>query len=172
MNMRVVFEFLIPCVQHADEADLGSEVPRIGGDFDQRFCTGSKQQIVHNLLVLQSQRREFVWQRENDMRVACGQEFALSCRKPALACCCLTLRTVPVTARIEGDGPVSAGRAFIDVTAESGGAAARDRSKHLQMGSREKAVIPVNESWSGCANDISHLQRWPWHLLLCRLARL
>jgi hypothetical protein len=170
--VRVLFEFLIPGVQNADKADLGSEVPGIGGNLNQRFRAGSEQQIVDNLLVLQSQRREFVWQRENDMRVACGQEFALSGGKPALACSCLTLRTVPVTARIEGDGPISAGRAFIDVTAESGGAAACDRSKHLQMGSREKAAIPVNELWSGCANDISHLQRWPWHLLLCRLARL
>jgi hypothetical protein len=53
--VRVQFEFLTPGVQHAEEADLCAEVPRIASDFEKCFCTGSKQEIVDDLLILKSQ---------------------------------------------------------------------------------------------------------------------
>src|SRR5882724_4810158 len=56
MHMRMKFEFLTPGVQHAEEADLCTEMLGIAGDFEKRFRTGAKQKIVDDLLVLQSQR--------------------------------------------------------------------------------------------------------------------
>jgi hypothetical protein len=32
VNMRVMLQSLVPGVEHAEEADLGSKVPRIAGD--------------------------------------------------------------------------------------------------------------------------------------------
>ena len=55
MHVWVKFEFLTPGVQHAEEADLCAEVPRIASDFEKCFCTGSKQEIVDDLLILKSQ---------------------------------------------------------------------------------------------------------------------
>ena len=52
MYMRVKFEFLTPSVQHAEEADLCAEVPRIAGNFAQCFCTGSEQEIVDDLRMI------------------------------------------------------------------------------------------------------------------------
>ena len=56
MDMRVKFELLIPGVQHAEEADLRTEMLGIASDFEKRFRTGAKQKIVDHLLVLQRQR--------------------------------------------------------------------------------------------------------------------
>jgi hypothetical protein len=56
MNMRMKFEFLTPGVQYAEESDFCTEMLGIAGDFEKRFGTGAKQEIVDELLVLQSQR--------------------------------------------------------------------------------------------------------------------
>ena len=52
MNMRMVFQFLIPGVQHAEEANFGAEALGIPCDFDQRGGTRPEKQVVHDLLVL------------------------------------------------------------------------------------------------------------------------
>jgi len=54
MHMRVQLEFLIPGVQHAEETDLRAEMSGIASDFEERFRTGSEQEIVDDLFVLQS----------------------------------------------------------------------------------------------------------------------
>ena len=40
MDMRMMFEFLIPGMQHAEEADLRAEMFRIASDFEESFGTG------------------------------------------------------------------------------------------------------------------------------------
>lgn len=55
MNVRVEPEFLIPGVQHSEEADLRAEMLGIAGNFEKGFRTGAKQKIVNDLLVPQSQ---------------------------------------------------------------------------------------------------------------------
>ena len=52
MDMGVGCEFLTPGVQHAEEADLGSEMSGIASDFEKGFRAGAEQQIVDDLLVL------------------------------------------------------------------------------------------------------------------------
>ena len=52
MNVRVIFDLLIPGMQHAEEADLGAETARCARDFEQGFGAGTKQQVVDKLLVL------------------------------------------------------------------------------------------------------------------------
>ena len=58
VDVGMKLELLIPGVQHAEEADLGTEMSGIAGYFEKRFCTGTEQQIVDDLLVLQGQRRQ------------------------------------------------------------------------------------------------------------------
>ena len=60
MDVRVVFEFLIPGVEHTEEADLRAEMFGIASDFEKSCGTGAKQEIVEEFLVLQGERRQFV----------------------------------------------------------------------------------------------------------------
>ena len=60
MGMGVMFEFLIPGVEHAKEADLGAEMLGIASDFEEGFGTGLQQQMVQDFLVLQGERRQLM----------------------------------------------------------------------------------------------------------------
>ena len=51
VDMGMKLEFLVPGVQHAEEADLGSEMGRIARDFQQSFGAGAEQQTVDDLLI-------------------------------------------------------------------------------------------------------------------------
>src|SRR5258708_16155154 len=121
MDMRVKFELLIPSVQHAEEANLRTEMSRIASDFEKGFRTGAKQEIVDELLILQGQWCQLARQREDHMDVACREKLLATRCEPAVARPCLTLRTVPVAARVERDGAMSAASAFIEMAAERGG---------------------------------------------------
>ena len=98
VNMRMMLQFLVPGMEHAEEADLGSEVPGIGSDLDQRPGTGAEQQSVDHFFVLQRQRRQLMRQCEHDMSVGHREQFGVSCGEPAIARPALTLRAVPVAA--------------------------------------------------------------------------
>jgi hypothetical protein len=58
--MGVMFEFLIPGVEHTEEADLGVEMFGIASDFEEGFGTGLQQEMVQDFLVLQSERRQLM----------------------------------------------------------------------------------------------------------------
>src|SRR5882762_4771466 len=60
MGMRVMFEFLIPGVEHTEEADLGAEMFGIASDFEEGCGTGLQQEMVQEFLVLQGERRQFM----------------------------------------------------------------------------------------------------------------
>ena len=92
--MRVQFEFLIPGVQHAEEADLCAEMFGIASDFEKGFRTGAKQKIVDHLLVLQSQWCQLARQREDHMDVARLEQLLATLFQPTVASPCLTLRVL------------------------------------------------------------------------------
>ena len=55
MDMRMSVELLTPGMQHAEEANFRTEVSRITRNFLKCFRTGTKQEIVEDLFVLQNQ---------------------------------------------------------------------------------------------------------------------
>src|SRR5207248_11421940 len=55
VHMRMKLELLVPGVQHAEEADLSSEMGGIASDFKKSFCAGTKQQTIDYFFVLPSQ---------------------------------------------------------------------------------------------------------------------
>ena len=59
MHVRVKFEFLIPGVEHTEEADLRAEMFGITSDCEEGCGTGLQQEMVQDLLVLQGERRQF-----------------------------------------------------------------------------------------------------------------
>ena len=104
VDMGMMLQALIPGMEHAEEADLRAKVPGIASDLKQSLSAGLKQQAINHLLVLKSERSKFARQREDDMYVGRRQKFLFTRLEPALARVALALGTVPVAARVVGDG--------------------------------------------------------------------
>jgi hypothetical protein len=121
MNVRVKIELLAPTVQDTEKTDLRTEVFWVAGDFEKGFRAGTKQEIVKDLFILQHQRSQAIGQSEDHVHVASGEQFSLTRRDPAIPSGRLTLRAVPISTAIEGDGAMPAAGAFIEMTAECGG---------------------------------------------------
>src|SRR5258708_36149823 len=115
MYMRVKFEFLTPGMQHAEEADLCTEMLRIVRDLQKSFRTGAKQEIVDDLLVLQDQGSQMTRKCEDHMDVRCREKLLATRCEPAIASSCLTLRAMPISTRVVGDGAMSTASAFIEM---------------------------------------------------------
>ena len=171
VNVGMQEQVLSPGVQDADDTDLGSQVLRIDGDFQQRLCAGSEQQIVKQARVLQSQHIQFVRYGEDHVEVAGGQEFAFPCRQPALARLCLTLGAVAIAARVVGDGLITATRASIAMPAEGGSAAALNGTKGFELLIIKARSIPIQETIALHAENVGHLEGGPSHSLSFRLKR-
>src|SRR3984957_16323028 len=117
MDMRMMLQPLIPGMEHAEEADLGSQVAWVAGDLQQSCSTGAKEKVVDQPFVVQRERSQFPRQREDDVHVADGQQLPFPRLEPVEACIALTLRTVPITTRVVRDGGISAVRAVIAMPA-------------------------------------------------------
>jgi hypothetical protein len=164
VDMEVKLELLIPGVQDTEEADLGPQMSGIAGDFEKSFCTGSEQQIVDDLLVVESQGRQLGRQSENHMDVGRGEKFAATCLQPAFAGACLTLRAVAISAAVIGDGgAMSTVGALIDMAAECGGATAGNGQQHFDVGPADPLAVALDESCSGRTYEVGHLQARPTH---------
>jgi hypothetical protein len=50
---------LVPTVEHTEETDLGTKMPRVASNLKQRLGAGVKEQVVDQPLVLQRERRQF-----------------------------------------------------------------------------------------------------------------
>src|SRR5260370_41523775 len=98
--MGMMLEFLVPGMQDAEESDLSAEMLGVSGDLEQLLGAEAEQQTIHHLLVLQGQRRQFVWERENYVGVRRRQQFGTARGEPAVSRDVLALRSVPVAERI------------------------------------------------------------------------
>jgi hypothetical protein len=155
-------------VEHAEEADLGAEVARIRGDFQERCGAGLEEQAVDEALVL-GKWCQWVGECKDHMNVANGEEFLAPLSQPAVACTGLTLGAVPVSTRVIRDGTMAAAKAAITMAAQGGGAATRDRVQHLPLRPGQPGPSPCDEALTLGANDIGHLKGGPDHCFLCSL---
>jgi hypothetical protein len=96
VDMRMKLEFLVPGMEHAEEADLGSQTGRVTRHCEKSFGAGAKQQAGDEFPVLESQRSQLRRQGEDDVDVGRGQQFTTTRRDPAFPRTGLTLRAVPV----------------------------------------------------------------------------
>src|SRR5258708_6044034 len=166
MDMWVGREFLTPGMQNTAEADFCTEVFGIAGHFEESFCTGSEEEIVEDLLVLQDQRGQMTRKREDHMDVTRWEKLLATCCEPAIASSCLTLRAVAISARVVGDGAMSAAGAFIEMSAERGGTTPRNGQQHFDVLPGDPLTASFDECVSRSADQIGHLEGWPVHLLL------
>ena len=52
VDMRMMLQALVPGMEHAEEADLGTKVTRVASDLKQCCGTSLKEQVVDHALVL------------------------------------------------------------------------------------------------------------------------
>ena len=136
VNMRMEQQVLSPSVKNADDTDFRTQVFGIACHFQQRLCASGKQQVVKHSRVVQRQHIEFVRHSEYDMKIAGGEKLAFASCEPMLARLRLAFRTMPVAARVIGDGAVTALRTGIDVAAQRSRAAALNGAKRLELESQ------------------------------------
>jgi hypothetical protein len=91
-------QVLAPTMQDGEEPDLGAEVLRIGRYFEQRFCNGTKQQVVKQGGIALTQPVQFVGQCEHHMKIRQAEQLLFPASEPSLARLRLALGTVPVAA--------------------------------------------------------------------------
>ena len=163
MNVRMMLEVLAPGVEHAQEADLRAEMLGVGRNLQQSRGAGAEQEVVDDLLVLQSQPRKLVRQGEHDMHVADRQQFFAAFRQPLVASVGLALRAMPVAAGVERDGLMAASGTAIQVATECCRAAKLDGVQHAQMEPRQPGPVLCDEAVAVLSDDVGHLERWPVH---------
>ena len=148
-------------MQDAEEPDLSAEMFGIPGDLEQSLGAGAKQKAVDLALILQRQRSQFMRQREDDMDVRHGQEVPAARLEPAVAGVCLALRTMPVSARVIGDGLIVATGTGIDVSAERRCSAVQDGGKRLDVKPGQPLTTAIEECITRRADNVSHLDGRP-----------
>src|SRR5271163_2507656 len=148
VDMGMMLQSLVPGMEHAEEADLGSKVAWIAGDLQQSGSAGMKQQVIDEPFILQGERSQFPWQGEDDVHVGDGQQLSFPRLEPAQTGVALTLGAVPVSARVVRDGSMSAVRALIAMPTQRGGAAARDRQQHFFVLAVDPLPTALNEGLS------------------------
>src|SRR6516225_5900519 len=132
------------------------------------FCTGAKQEIVEDLLILQHQGSQVTRKRENHMDVTRRKKFPATFFQPTFPSTCLTFRAMPISARVVGNGAMSAVSTFIEMPAGRGGTAPGNSQEHFDVLPGDPLTASFDECASRSADQIGHLQRWPVHLLLLR----
>jgi hypothetical protein len=73
VDMRMMLKVLAPGVEHAQEADLRAEMLCVSRDREQSGGTGAEQEVVDDLLVLESQPRKLMWNGEDHMEITYGK---------------------------------------------------------------------------------------------------
>src|SRR5208282_4273239 len=131
VDMGMMLQSLVPGMEHAEEADLGSKMPGIASDLQRSCSTGVKQQVIDQPFILQCERSQFPRQGEDEVHIAGRQQLSFPRLEPAQAGVALTLGAVPVSARVVRDGSMSAVRALITMSTQRCGAAACDGQQHF-----------------------------------------
>ena len=82
MQVRVMKQVLPRSVEHGEEADLGAQVPGIGGDGAQRLRRGAEQNSVDRSLVLVGDGGNLFRHGEHHVEILGIQEFGAAILKP------------------------------------------------------------------------------------------
>ena len=98
VNVGMMLKVLSPRVEHAEESDVGSQVPGMASQFEHGRGAGTVEQIVEQPLVLENKSGERMRQRKDDVEVWHGQQFGRARCQPFCARVPLALGTVPVAA--------------------------------------------------------------------------
>ena len=134
MDVGMMCQRLPPSMQDREAADLCPEPSRIGGQRGHGLNGGFEQDRIDGGLVLEGDGGDRRRQGEHDVEIGDRQQFALSILQPLCSRRALTLRTMPIAARVVGDARRAAIVASLDMTAERRRSARRDRAHDAPLG--------------------------------------
>jgi hypothetical protein len=149
-------------VEDAQDTDLRAQMTRVGGHLSEGGRTRLKEPGVQPRGVAIRERQQRVRQPKDDMHIGHVEELPLSGGEPSVTGLRLTLRTVPIATRVIGDGPMAAGVALVDMTAERGGSTLGQRAEDGPLLHAEPRML-VEEVLTLRVEDIGHLHRRSAH---------
>jgi len=158
VDVRVVFQSLIPGVEDGEKPDARAEPLWIGSHFGEGFGDGAEQDAVDDSRILKSQGRQLMREREDHMSVRNGQDLFGPLRQPLVACPTMAFRAMPVSARAVLDRLVGAMIALLDAGAKRGGSACADVAECLELLARQHIAPALQELLSVLAEDIGDFQ--------------
>jgi len=109
-----------PRMENGRESDLCSQSLPASCTFQQGAGSGAEKDMVQRGPVLEDDSREFMGNGENHMEVRCRERVLISLCEPLCTLQPLTLRAMPVAARVVGNTSVSA-PLFTDIDMASQG---------------------------------------------------
>ncbi len=119
MNVRVMQQILSPGVQHSEEADLRTEMLRVGGDDAQRLRRRPEQVIVDHSLVLKCDGGDQILHGEHHVEIGHIEQLGLTVLRPLRPRQTLALGAVAIAARAVTDTLMAAIVAVLDMAANS-----------------------------------------------------
>ena len=158
MDVRMMLQGLAPGAENHGHAELGAEVPGIGGDGGECLGRGAEQDRVDNGLVLERDLAHQRRQCEDDMKVRHRQQFGLPIREPLGLRQPLAFGTVTVAARVISDADCTAIVALLDMASEHCRPARRDGAHDPSFDAPEMTGAPLSKRFAMAAEDIRHLQ--------------
>ena len=155
----MMHQVLTPGMEHAEETDLGAQVIRTGGNFQESCSAGSKQKAVEKLLVVEEEKIQLVRKGKDQVHIGNIQEFPLAGGQPLPAGIAETPRTMPIAAAVVRDGDDMAARTTaVAVPAKGCRATVLDGVEHLAVQPGHPRPLSFDEAFACRSNDVSHLQ--------------
>ena len=154
MEMKI----LAPGVEHTEETGLGAEVLGIGSDGQESLRGGAKQDVIDDLLILQSEGGHLLGQSEDYVEIGDRQQLGLPLLEPFLTSLTLAFGAVPVAAGTVEDMSLLAMGAEFDHTTQRWSAAVFDGAHHLPVMVGQGMRLPV--SGAVLPEDLRQLQGW------------
>jgi hypothetical protein len=143
-------------------------MPGVGCDFKHGLSGSPEEQIVKQARMSLTEWVQRMRQSKDDMEVGHGEQVLLTPRKPALARLGLTLRAVPVAARIIRDGPEIAPRAGVQMASERSRSTCGDGPQRAQLLVAQPGTVLFSKAVTLDAKDVGHLHGRPTHLSFFR----
>ncbi len=159
MEMQV----LTPGVQHGKEADGSAEMSGVGGDGEQSFGSGLKQDGIDLSRVLKRQATDLLRKREHDVEIGDGQQLRLPFGEPLGAGRGLALGATAIATRVEYFDAMSAPVALIEMTTQDRGPAVTNVSERFPLLARQHGVPASQEIALMGAEDIGQFQPMLFH---------
>jgi hypothetical protein len=159
--MGVMSEGLSPGVKDTKEADLRSEMFRVGSNVLQRFRRGLKQETVEKPFVLEGNRRQGFRQRKDDVKILAGQQFCLTFFQPLGARQRLAFRAMPIAARVISIPFLPALVAPLKMAAESSGATGFESMQYTLLRGGQRGSVLLAKLLAMSAHNVANFEGRP-----------
>ena len=151
-------QVLSPTMEYGKEADLSSQMFRIGSDGSQGLGGGPKQDAVDDRFVLVGDGSDLFGNGEDDMEIVRREDFGRSLLDPLGTSEGLALRAMAVSAAVVARPLVITAVAAFEMAAESCSATHLDRSHDTPLCRRERPSMLLTIGFAVAAEDVRHFQ--------------